>query len=135
MPESAAHARLVRTILEFINRNFAPLSEIAVRDDSSSPVRGERPPLISGFVPDVYAVNVPTTMTIIGEAKTRRDLETTHSQAQIIAFIQYLSTLSDGVFVLSVPLVAGAATRRTIEAANRVIPSPSTRIFILDGIA
>ena len=90
MPESATHARLVRAILEFIDRDFHSLTEIAVRDDSSAPVRDERPPSVGGFVPDVYATDVPTTATLIGEAKTRRDLEAVHSQEQIAAFLEYL---------------------------------------------
>lgn len=96
MPESAKHARLVRAILDFIDRDFQSLTEIAIRDDASAPFRGERPPSVGGFVPDVYATDVPTTVTVIGEAKTRPDLETLHSQTQIAAFLAYLKLTPGG---------------------------------------
>lgn len=133
MPESAAHARLVRAILEHIDRHFASLTEISVREDSPSALRGERPPVVGGFVPDVYAVNVPTTMTVIGEAKTRHDLETVHSQDQIEAFLRYLSMTAAGVFILSVPLTAGATARRIVNATTAVLGNPSTHVIVLDG--
>jgi hypothetical protein len=134
MSESTTHARLVRAILEFIDREFSSLSDIAVRDDASFSIRGENPPLIGGFVPDVYAATVPTTMTIIGEAKTRRDLETERSIEQISAFLNYLSATKGGVFILSVPLVAAATARRILELSGRSLASPSTRVIVLDGL-
>jgi hypothetical protein len=133
MPESAAHARLVRAILEYIDGRFGSISNIAVRDDSSSPVRGERPPLIRGYVPDVYAMDVPTTVTVIGEAKTRHDLERPHSQAQISAFLNYLSA-TQGIFILSVPLNAGATARRIAKDCGRQLGAVSTKIVVLDEL-
>ena len=133
MPESAAHARLVRAILEHIDRHLASLTEISIREDSASALRGERPPVVGGFVPDVYAVNVPTTMTVIGEAKTRHDLETAHSLDQIEAFLRYLSLTGAGIFILSVPLTAGATARRIVNATTTALGNPSTQVIVLDG--
>jgi hypothetical protein len=133
MPESAAHARLVRAILEYIDGQFGSISNIAVRDDSSSSVRGERPPVIRGYVPDVYAMDVPTTVTLIGEAKTRDDLEKAHSEAQISAFLSYLSA-TRGIFILSVPLNAGATARRIAKEYGGRFGAPSTKIVVLDEL-
>ena len=96
-------------------------------------MRGERPPPIGGFVPDVYAIDVPTTVTIVGEAKTRRDLETAHSQAQIAAFLDFLSVTANGVFILSVPLTAGATARRIVQASHhRSRRGDTTQVIVLD---
>jgi hypothetical protein len=133
MPESASHARLVQFILSHIDREFGSLSDIAVKEDNALSLRGERPPMIGGYVPDVYVTNVPTTFTIIGEAKTRKDLETEHSQAQVRAFLDFLAHTPGGVFILSVPLAAAATARRIINIASREVPSP-TKTIVLDGM-
>ena len=134
MPESSAHDRLVKAILDHLNRNFGSLNEIAVREDSPSALRGERPPMVGGFVPDVFATNVPTTMTVIGEAKTRQDLERAHSQAQILAFLEFLASTPNGVFILSVPFIAGATARRITSAAAASFAGAMTRVIVLDGL-
>jgi hypothetical protein len=134
MPESAAHATLVQAIIIWAEREFGTSSELAVREDVVSAGRCERPPRVGGFVPDVYATDVPTTRTLIGEAKTRQDLETDHSRQQIEAFLEHLAHTPNGVFVLSVPLAAAATARRQVaELMLRVSPS-ATRTVILDGI-
>ena len=104
MPESARHARLVQAIVAHAERRLGKVADILVRDDAVRPLRGERPPKLAGFMPDVYATDVPTTKTLVGEAKTRTDLETQHSRAQISAFLEYLAYTPGGLFVLAVPV-------------------------------
>ena len=104
MPESARHARLVEAIVAHAEHRLGKSTEILVREDAVRPRRGERPPKVSGFTPDVYATDVPTTMTLIGEAKTAADLDTRHSRAQIAAFLEYLAHTPGGLFVLAVPI-------------------------------
>lgn len=132
MPESAAHADLVRAVILYAEREFGGLADIAVREDAVHPVRGERPPRIEGYVPDVFVTDVPTTTTLIGEAKTQYDIETDHSRRQISAFLNYLSKTPGGIFVLSVPLVAGATARRFLSEANRPFSAATTQIVVLD---
>ena len=85
-------------------------------------------------MPDVYATDVPTTRTLIGEAKTRRDLETDHSRQQIEAFLGHLAHTPNGIFVLSVPLAATATARRQVAELMQRVPPSETRTVILDGI-
>ena len=134
MPESATHAGLVQAIIDYMEREFGTLAEIAVREDVVLARRGERPPRVGGFVPDVYATDVPTTRTLIGEAKTQRDLETDHSRQQIEAFLSYLAQTPNGVFVLSVPLPAGATARRQVAELGMRVPESETQVIVLDGI-
>jgi hypothetical protein len=133
MPESATHAGLVQAVIEFAEYELGAIAEIAVRDDAVRSLRGERPPRIEGFTPDVHAVDVPTTRTLIGEAKTRADLETDHSRRQISAFLGYLAKTSGGLFVLAVPLTAGATARRLLRQLNAPFTAKPTRLIVLDG--
>lgn len=128
------HARLVRAILLYIEQEFGPMSDLCVRDDSVSPLRGERPPPVAGFIPDVYATDVPTTLIIIGEAKTASDLESDRSRAQIGAFLAHLVQVPSGIFVLSVPLTASATARRVVASAQQALPLAATKIVVLDGV-
>ena len=132
MPESSAHARLVRAIILYAEREYEGLTNLAVQEDAVRPLRGERPPKVEGYVPDVFLTNVPTTMTLIGEAKTQKDLETDHSRQQISAFLSYLSKTPQGVFVLSVPSVAVATARRLVSETSRSFPESTTRTVVLD---
>ena len=132
MPESAAHASLVQAVILYAEREFGSLADIAIREDAVRPVRGERPPKIEGYVPDVFATDVPTTKTLIGEAKTQQDIETEHSRRQIVAFLNYLSETPRGIFVLSVPLVASATARRLVAELNEPFAGAATRTIVLD---
>jgi hypothetical protein len=133
MPESATHADLVQAIVAYAARTLGPLSAIAVREDAVRPLRGERPPRIGGYTPDVHATDVPTTTTLIGEAKTKQDLETEHSRRQISAFLKYLAVTPHGIFVLAVPLAAGASARRLLAELQAPFSGSSTSIIVLDG--
>lgn len=134
MSESVQHIRLVQAILAYVRREFANLTALAIFDDTAEPTRGEKPPRIYGYVPDVYAVNVPPTTTIIGEAKTRSDLETQRSRAQIAGFLDFLSVKANGVFILAVPFSAAATARTVVTTAQRGLRPSETRVVILDGI-
>ena len=115
MPESAQHARLVSAIVAHAELRLGKISEIVVREDAVQPRRGERPPRLLGFTPDVYATDVPTTTTMVGEAKTAADLETAHSRAQIAAFLKYLAHTPGGLLVLAVPITVKARARSILK--------------------
>lgn len=133
MPESAAHSSLVQTVIRFAEREFGGLANIAIREDALRPLRGERPPKIEGHVPDVFVTNVPTTTTLIGEAKTEQDIDTHHSHQQISAFLRYLSNTPRGIFVLSVPFGSAAAARRLIAQLNKPFSHATTRTVVLNS--
>jgi hypothetical protein len=134
MPESAIHADLVQAVVTYTERELGTLADIAVREDALRPIRGERPPRIAGHVPDVYATNVPTTTTLIGEAKTQSDLENDHSRQQITAFLRYLSHTPSGILVISVPLAASTTARRLLAELKIPFALAATRTIVLDGV-
>ena len=132
MPESARHARLVSAIVAHAERRLGNISELVVREDAVQPCRGERPPRISGFTPDVYATDVPTTITLIGEAKTAADLETAHSRAQIAAFLQYLAHTPGGLLVLAVPITVMARAKSILKELSAHLGTDVPRTEVID---
>ncbi|ESY22452.1 MULTISPECIES: hypothetical protein [unclassified Mesorhizobium] len=134
MAESAVHARLVKALIAYADMALGGLANVSVRDDAVRPLRGERPPRVNGYVPDLYAIDVPTTATLIGEAKTKADLENEHSRRQINAFLAYLARTPNGIFVLSVPLPASMAARRLLVELKAPFHDARTRTVVIDGL-
>ena len=133
MPESACHAKLVKIILQYAEYALGCLQELMVQEDAIQPLRGERPPNISGHIPDVFVTDVPTTMTLIGEAKTPQDLHTDRSLRQMESFLDYLSIEPSGIFVLAVPLVAVANARNILFNLSQPFAAANTQIIVLDN--
>lgn len=137
MPESARHARLVQAIAAHAEHRLGKVTDILVREDAVRPRRGERPPKLAGFTPDVYATDVPTTKTLVGEAKTAADLETKHSRAQITAFLEYVAHTPGGLFVLAVPVAVKPRARWVLRELERPLgaDAPQTEVIDDTGIA
>jgi hypothetical protein len=133
MAESLQHLKLVRAILSYISREHHEVSYLATLHDLPGFIGGEKPPRIGRFTPDVYAVDAPHTVTIIGEAKTVPDLETDHSRKQIRVFIEFLKDKERGVFVLAVPWQAAPRARGIVSGLAQGVGSPSTKLVVLDG--
>ncbi len=54
-------------------------------------------------MPDAYAALNERGKVVIGEAKSLRDLEKSHTEAQIIAFLRRCGMAEGSVFILAVP--------------------------------
>ena len=100
MAESDIHANLVDRLTSWVAREYCLGSTAAILVDRQGVIGPQRPPNIGGFVPDVYLA--ASAHRVIGEAKTSRDIETSHSESQLMAFLQYCGT-TKGLFVLAVP--------------------------------
>lgn len=94
--ESNEHQCLVEILAQRLT-SFSP--DINVFADL--PTGFEKPPKVSGFIPDVYGQCRVSGRKYIGEAKTRLDLETSRSQEQIMAFIDEVNKRPTGVFCLA----------------------------------
>jgi len=78
----------------------------------------EKPDFIAGFRPDLFA-RAPGRLTLIGEAKTTTDLETEHTQRQVAAFLQFLSSVPGAVFVMATPWPAHASAQNLVGKVAR----------------
>jgi hypothetical protein len=92
--------RLVSNIVEWIRDTYSS-DELCILIDEPSQLAPNKPPNIGGYQPDVFAKALGQKLTIIGEAKTAFDLETTRSELQLISYLSYLKTIPDPFLVIS----------------------------------
>lgn len=133
MPESAQHFLLVQKIIQHVREEYRALSALALVDDCSKSLFAEKPPNIFGSVPDVFGIDTPHTVTIIGEAKTDGDLNTLRSKAQIKAFYDFLSYQSGGNLILAVPPSSLASARTMLKKLSRANERGAVNVTVLVG--
>ena len=88
MPESEEHSSLVVMLRSYIAHRFCEGERARVFTDSISSESGMRPPSIGGYVPDAYVDLNELGGVVIGEAKSLKDLENSHTEAQVTAFLK-----------------------------------------------
>ena len=103
MPESDEHSNLVAILREHISERFCAGDEDRVLCDLRDGASSARPPSIGGYVPDAYAMLNEQGRVVIGEAKSMRDLENSHADSQITAFLKRCGLAEGSVFMLAVP--------------------------------
>ncbi len=136
MPESAEHLALVAHIVRHIEREFRASSGLVILTDLPESKPQDKPPRVGGYAPDVYAVDVPCTFAVIGEAKTADDLPSTHSRDQIRAFLEFLRFKQRGILVLAVPWQCVASAQIVVSSVRRSVSGnlDHIQVVILDGI-
>ena len=133
MPESAQHFQLVQKILLHVREEFKALTALALVDDCSKSLFAEKPPNIFGSVPDVFGIDAPHTVTIIGEAKTEKDLSTLRSKAQIKAFYEYLSYQTGGNLILAVPPNSLVSAKTFVKRLSHENDRAAVNVTVLVG--
>jgi hypothetical protein len=133
MPESTQHFQLVQRIIRHVREEYRALAALALVDDCSKALFAERPPPIFGCVPDVFGIDTPHTITIIGEAKTDADLTTPRSKAQISAFYEYLSYQNRGRLILAVPQASAVSARTMLKKLSCFNACVAVRTTVLTG--
>jgi hypothetical protein len=113
--ESSLHVTLVEGAVAEIKRRHGKLYSLSVLVDlpSSGP---NRPAMIGGYVPDIFAIDAPETCRIIGEAKTPIDCETPRSRLQFVAFLSHLARFPNSFFYLAVPWSYRIRARNLMDA-------------------
>lgn len=119
MSVSQCHENLVLAILNWLQIQRQAAGEISISADCVSCGHLPNPPALNGFIPDVYAVGIVQTITIIGEAKTPRDLETPRSRAQFESFIMHLANLRMSQLVIATPWVSVNSAKAIIRSIKK----------------
>lgn len=92
--------KLVSELIDWVHREYD--SAVVLADTSIYPCT-DRPPRIGAHVPDLFAwVDQPTRM-VLGEAKTRLDMENEHTKSQLRAFLTYCNLHPGSHFIIAVP--------------------------------
>jgi hypothetical protein len=134
LAESIQHLKLVESIITYIGKNFVGVNSVVTLHDLPGRIGCEKPPKIGSYRPDIYATDAPTTVTILGEAKTQSDLDSTHTRSQIRTFIRYLQLQQNGVFILATPWQAKVKGRELVTALSVGDFSSRVRVIVIDDL-
>lgn len=111
MSESETHSRLVAAMLRAV-QDWADGAVLEVWADHSATREHPVPFVIGQSQADLIAIRRDTRFTVIGEAKTQRDVDNAHTQRQLVEYYEFLLTQPGGLLWISVPFgIAGAALR------------------------
>ena len=94
---------MVAILHGYISDRFCEGHRERVFTDSVSSESRARPPTIEGYVPDAYVMLNEQGRVVIGEAKSMRDLENSHTEAQVTAFLRRCDMGKGSALVLAVP--------------------------------
>ncbi len=134
MSESATHIKLVQELSSWITVKLLNGDSGLMLIDHPTSNKKARPPIIEGFIPDVYIPNAPGNLFIIGEAKTAKDLENNHSIAQITVFLRRCSQTSDSILVLAVPWYMARLGRNMLRYLKDRIGADNVRTKVLERL-
>lgn len=131
MAESLAHVTYVRKIVSYIENHFAPSNRLVVQADLAE--YGRTPQIIGGYYPDVY-VRTPN-LIIIGEAKTDKDIENPHTEAQLMCYIDEVrtATFQEKHIVLSSSLYSFAMLKNMVVRRKKNDNLSDITFHILDN--
>ncbi len=134
MGESHEHSELVRLIAAWVREVYGNRQwGLCLLCDL--PEATEKPELISGYRPDVLARDVPQTITVLGEAKTGDDVDNSHTEGQLQAYLRYLAVQPEPTLVIATRWYARAAAIRTV---NRLVDQLELdriqRVYLTDGV-
>jgi hypothetical protein len=119
MTESGQHRRLVQLLQDWVAAEYFSGDSGPILVDSADSNRYSKPPIICGFIPDLYARRDLVGGIIIGEAKTPRDLENHHTQAQLAAFLRKCAEDTGSVLVLATPWQSERTAKAVLRHVKR----------------
>lgn len=134
MAESSTHQLLVAQLSEWVHQNVACPENTLVLSDLSTTVRGDKPPSIGGYNPDVFCRVIGGGLIVIGEAKTTRDIETRHSREQFRSYLLYLKQCTSGTLVIAVPWHAVNQVKSLIRMLQRETSTMHIRTVFLERL-
>ena len=85
-------------------------------------------------MPDVYAKCLSDHTEVLGEAKTATDLETQHSQEQLLAFLRYCANTGKASLILAVPWDMAPSARALLKTLKAQASLNEAKTSVLDGL-
>jgi hypothetical protein len=93
-----------------------------------------RPPLVDGYLPDLYCESDGGFNPIIGEAKTARDLETRHSASQITAYLLELREHANSTLIIAVPWHAVPTSKAIVRSLKKRVDGEHVSTIFLERL-
>ena len=129
MPESHYHTKMVREIGSWIKTQH-PNNDIIVLMDTPETPGHQLPQLINNYRPDVFAKGTQNNI-FLGEAKSPRGLETSHSIRQIKSYLRYLSDKPNSVFVLATSWDMGRCAKSLVISLQEEVSAENVSLEII----
>jgi hypothetical protein len=92
----------------------------------------KRPPIFGSSRPDLYGKRPSDGFEIIGEAKTKGDLENVHTERQVADYSEYVQN-TRAVLAFIVPWPLTRACRALIKSVNPALCSLEGKLIIFPG--
>lgn len=134
MPESEEHSSLVVMLRSYIADRFCDGETVRIFTDSTNSESSMRPPSIAGYVPDAYVVLNELGAVVIGEAKSLKDLENSHTEAQVTAFLKRCGLAQGSTFILAVPWPVERLARTLLSSLQAREGMPYVDTVVLSEI-
>lgn len=134
MAESPTHGFFVEEIVNWLMQGNDAGREYVVMNDVAGQGPNRRPPIIDGFIPDVYAVAHQDRRIIIGEAKTIMDIESTHSRMQYAAYLRHCKAYPSAALLLAVPWTMVNCTKGLLKAIKRQTDTQLVEVILLKDL-
>lgn len=134
MPESLNHTTLLDRLIVYVRHSMDADQHFLILHDLPSLIGCEKPPMIEGFRPDLYATCGATEAVIIGEAKTANDLETAHSREQYRAYARHLAASPRSTFILAVPWQLRVRAKTLMRLAVEEAGAPAIVRIVIDDV-
>ena len=116
MAESDLHRQLVGCLHAYMTATRT--SELACYVDNPAQGVVATPPLLSGYRPDLYAVEHETRRVFLGEAKTPGDIDNRHTRSQLAVYFGHLLHEARGEVWVAVPLISTGTALRVCRSVR-----------------
>jgi len=132
MPESLCHRKLIEYGIRKMYDEGILNSSFIVYDSTHECMSQNQPPLIIGnnkqsVVPDIYGISKLNGSIVIGEAKTKNDMERKHSLDQYQVFVEHCIR-SKAICIIVLIVEFGCYARMKSIVRNRLQPIVDSKI-------
>lgn len=125
---------MVDRVLKHISNKYCALNSLYFLTDLPGQTSKLRPPVIGGYVPDIYCTDTHASIVAVGEAKTSRDLHTVRSIEQISAFYRHITNTKGGYLAIGVPWTEEAFIFNFVKRLATETPINQAKVSIVTEI-
>lgn len=131
MGVSTTHIQLVNAMVDWVVQNRSIDDSALMLVDLPDCPAHSKPGSIKGYIPDLY---IAGNNRLIGEAKTRYDIETRHSREQYIAYISHLKLYENSTFLIAVPWFCVPQIKSIITKTQKDLGAFSVSTIFLEKL-